>query len=177
MEPDEASTRLPAGPSQSARRGPGPSRTGDSGEGAAAVPWDPEGEASAEPESGAQAEALLREVPTGTKSQLEISESLKAIYKGLFEVEAKCIRAAREHSRADGEHGTDEPRSLTDDQWQGLVKLHCGLLDNFYDFFLASQTPLASDAVKRLPLKYGMPARLRRNGSRPAPARPSPFGS
>ncbi len=45
-----------------------------------------------------------------------------------------------------------------------LVALHWTLLQEHHDFFLASQHPSASMALKRLANKYAMPARMWRHG-------------
>jgi hypothetical protein len=45
-----------------------------------------------------------------------------------------------------------------------LIALHRTLLHEHHDFFLASQHPRASPAVRRLLAKYDMPARVWRHG-------------
>ena len=50
------------------------------------------------------------------------------------------------------------------EQWQALIALHRTLLHEHHDFFLASQHPSASPALRRLASKYAMPARMRRHG-------------
>jgi len=45
-----------------------------------------------------------------------------------------------------------------------LIALHRTLLHEHHDFFLASQHPSATPAVRRLAIKYAMPARLWRHG-------------
>jgi len=54
--------------------------------------------------------------------------------------------------------------SLNVKQLQALIMLHRTLLHEHYDFFLASQHPSASSALKRLAIKYAMPARMWRHG-------------
>ncbi|ETN36721.1 uncharacterized protein HMPREF1541_08999 [Cyphellophora europaea CBS 101466] len=53
---------------------------------------------------------------------------------------------------------------LSNDQWQALIGLHRTLLHEHHDFFLASQHPTASPALRRLAKKYAMPARMWRHG-------------
>jgi hypothetical protein len=54
--------------------------------------------------------------------------------------------------------------SLKADQFQALIALHRTLLHEHHDFFLASQHPSASPALRRLATKYAMPARMWRHG-------------
>lgn len=49
-------------------------------------------------------------------------------------------------------------------QWQALIPLHRTLLHEHHDFFLASQHPSASAALRLLAEKYAMPARMWRHG-------------
>src|SRR5213078_2329412 len=53
---------------------------------------------------------------------------------------------------------------LNNEQWQALIALHRTLLHEHHDFFLASQHPSASPALRRLASKYAMPARMWRHG-------------
>jgi len=69
-------------------------------------------------------------------------------------VEAKCIHVDAGQSTAiqNGDH------------WQALIALHRTLLHEHHDFFLASQHPSASPALRRLASKYSMPARMWKHG-------------
>ena len=79
---------------------------------------------------------------------------VKGIYTGLVTIE--------DHCKAVAAYNTDfQPSS---EQWQALIDLHHTLLNKHHDFFRASQHPAASDALKRLPAKYAMPARMWRYG-------------
>ncbi|KAJ2893073.1 uncharacterized protein MKZ38_009069 [Zalerion maritima] len=55
-------------------------------------------------------------------------------------------------------------RVLGAEQWQALIALHRTLLHEHHDFFLASQHPSATPALRRLATKYAMPARMWRHG-------------
>ena len=81
---------------------------------------------------------------------------VKGIYTGLVMVEKKCVTiiAQRVSTR----------NKLNDDQSQALIALPRTLLHEHHDFFLASQHPTASPALRRLAQKYAMPARMWRNG-------------
>lgn len=68
-------------------------------------------------------------------------------------VEERCI----------GYQQSELPSMLAKDQWQALSSLHCLLLHKHNDFFLASQHPSASVALKKLSEKYAMPARMWRH--------------
>lgn len=54
--------------------------------------------------------------------------------------------------------------SLNVEQFQALIALHRTLLHEHHDFFLASQHPSASPALKGLARKHAMPARMWRHG-------------
>ena len=53
---------------------------------------------------------------------------------------------------------------LSNEQWWALIALHRTLLHEHHDFFLASQHPSSSPALRRLATKYAMPARMWRHG-------------
>jgi hypothetical protein len=55
-------------------------------------------------------------------------------------------------------------REISDEQWQSLTALHRTLLYGHHDFFLASQHPSSSPALRRLATKYAMPVRMWRHG-------------
>ena len=54
--------------------------------------------------------------------------------------------------------------SLNGEQLEALIALHRTNLHEHHDFFLASQHPSASPALRRLASKYAMPARMWRHG-------------
>jgi len=74
-------------------------------------------------------------------------------------VETKCIEVDNAQSS-----NTDANSKLNNEQWQALIALHRTLLHEHHDFFLASQHPSASPALRRLASKYAMPARMWRHG-------------
>ncbi len=84
---------------------------------------------------------------------------VKGIYAGLVMVESKCIDVDNAQEVA-GENG----QKLNNEQWMALIALHRTLLHEHHDFFLASQHPSASPALKKLASKYAMPARMWRHG-------------
>ncbi len=86
---------------------------------------------------------------------------MKGIYAGLVMVESKCIEVDNAQS---SQNAADPQQKLSDEQWMALIALHRTLLHEHHDFFLASQHPSASDALKRLANKYAMPARMWRHG-------------
>ncbi|CRG87224.1 DNA polymerase 3 [Talaromyces islandicus] len=86
----------------------------------------------------------------------QLINEVRAIYAGLVMVEKKCIDIDKQQSE-----NRDE---LKDVQWQALIALHRTLLHEHYDFFLASNHPLASTVLKKLADKYSMPSRMWRYG-------------
>src|SRR5271170_3783115 len=71
-------------------------------------------------------------------------------------VEKKCVEIDSQQASA--------TNKLSNEQWQALIALHRTLLHEHHDFFLASQHPSASPALRRLATKYAMPARMWRHG-------------
>ncbi len=84
---------------------------------------------------------------------------VKGVYAGLVMVESKCIEVDNNQASQ-----ADAASKLNNDQWQALIALHRTLLHEHHDFFLASQHPSASPALRRLAAKYAMPARMWRHG-------------
>ncbi|QKX61675.1 uncharacterized protein TRUGW13939_08828 [Talaromyces rugulosus] len=86
----------------------------------------------------------------------QLINEVRAIYAGLVMVEKKCIDIDKQQ--------TENPDELKHVQWQALIALHRTLLHEHYDFFLASNHPLASTVLKKLAEKYSMPSRMWRYG-------------
>jgi hypothetical protein len=76
-------------------------------------------------------------------------------------VETKCIHVDRAQTAA-SQDGPDS--KLAVDHCQTLIALHRTLLHEHHNFFLASQHPSASPALRRLAAKYSMPARIWKHG-------------
>jgi len=79
-------------------------------------------------------------------------------------VEGKCIKVGVKQAAIAREAPPGEIPKLSNEQWQALIALYRTLLREFHDFFQASQHPSATPAVRRLAIKYAMPARLWRHG-------------
>ncbi|KAI1041322.1 hypothetical protein LB505_002424 [Fusarium chuoi] len=60
-------------------------------------------------------------------------------------VETKCIEVDNAQSS-----NTDANSKLNNEQWQALIALHRTLLHEHHDFFLASQHPSASPALRSM---------------------------
>ena len=103
---------------------------------------------------------MLLQPDTRPISHEQLASEVKSIYAGLVMVEAKCIEVDERQSTANASSKLE----LRDDQWQSLIAFHKQLLHEHHDFFLASQHPSASPALKRLAAKYLMPARMWRHG-------------
>ncbi|KAK4162042.1 EST/SMG-like protein 1 [Cladorrhinum sp. PSN259] len=102
---------------------------------------------------------LIKQPETRPISQEQLVAEVKGIYAGLVMVESKCIEVDNAQSQQN-----DPTNKLNHDQWQALIALHRTLLHEHHDFFLASQHPSASPALRRLASKYAMPARMWRHG-------------
>jgi hypothetical protein len=106
---------------------------------------------------------IIRQPETRPISQEQLVAEVKGIYAGLVMVEAKCIEVDNKQAAlAQGDPASHPP--LNNEQWQALIALHRTLLHEHHDFFLASQHPSASPALRRLASKYAMPARMWRHG-------------
>ncbi|KAM3064714.1 hypothetical protein ACMFMG_010634 [Clarireedia jacksonii] len=116
-------------------------------------------------ESKSQGEeyTIILQSETRPISQKQLVAEVKGIYAGLVMVEAKCIEVDNEQAGLTQRDSSSQPK-LNNEQWQALIALHRTLLHEHHDFFLASQHPSASEALRRLALKYTMPARMWRHG-------------
>ncbi|KAF4486122.1 EST/SMG-like protein 1 [Colletotrichum fructicola Nara gc5] len=106
-----------------------------------------------------QTEVLIKQPETRPISQEQLVAEVKGIYAGLVMVEGKCIEVDNAQAST-----TQSSPKLNNEQWQALIALHRTLLHEHHDFFLASQHPSASPALRRLASKYAMPARMWRHG-------------
>ena len=96
--------------------------------------------------------SLFRQPVTKEITQDQLINEVKGIYAGLVMVEKKCVEIDQQQAQNN--------KQLSAEQWQALIALHRTLLHEHHDFFLASQHPSASDALRRLATKYAMPARM-----------------
>ncbi|KAL0475282.1 hypothetical protein QR685DRAFT_431429 [Neurospora intermedia] len=103
---------------------------------------------------------FLKQPETRAISQEQLVTEVKGIYAGLVMVESKCI----EVDNAQNAEADPANKPINHEQWQALIALHRTLLHEHHDFFLASQHPSASPALRRLAAKYAMPARMWRHG-------------
>ena len=110
---------------------------------------------------------LIRQPASRPISQQQLATEVKAIYSGLSMIEQKCVNIINSPGTYAGEPergpSSSTPRSLVD-QWKALIALHRTLLHEHHDFFLASQHPAASPAIRELASKYSMPARMWKHG-------------
>ncbi|KAF1961918.1 hypothetical protein CC80DRAFT_199924 [Byssothecium circinans] len=106
---------------------------------------------------------LLLQPDSRPISQEQLASEVKSIYAGLTMVETKCIHVDRAQAAA-LQDDSDPNSKLASDHWQALIALHRTLLHEHHDFFLASQHPSASPALRRLAAKYSMPARMWKHG-------------
>ncbi|TGO65625.1 hypothetical protein BOTNAR_0076g00190 [Botryotinia narcissicola] len=106
---------------------------------------------------------IILQPETRPISQEQLVAEVKGIYAGLVMVEAKCIEVDNKQATLVQGNPPTQPK-LNNEQWQALIALHRTLLHEHHDFFLASQHPSASPALRRLASKYAMPARMWRHG-------------
>lgn len=106
---------------------------------------------------------IILQPETRPISQEQLVAEVKGIYAGLVMVEAKCIEVDNEQATLAQADPSAQPK-LNNEQWQALIALHRTLIHEHHDFFLASQHPSASPALRRLASKYAMPARMWRHG-------------
>ncbi|PNY24198.1 SMG-like protein 1, partial [Tolypocladium capitatum] len=97
---------------------------------------------------------MIRQPETRPISQEQLVAEVKGIYAGLVMIESKCIEY----------DSSQEANQLSQEQYHALIALHRSVLHEHHDFFLASQHPSASEALRRLASKYAMPARMWRHG-------------
>jgi hypothetical protein len=108
---------------------------------------------------------LLLQPETRPISHERLVTEVKGIYAGLVMVEAKCIDVdEKQLENAHAQENDSNKPKLTGEQWSTLIALHKTLLHEHHDFFLASQHPSASLALRRLAAKYSMPARMWTHG-------------
>ncbi|KAH0565567.1 hypothetical protein GP486_001035 [Trichoglossum hirsutum] len=107
---------------------------------------------------------LVLQPETRPISQEQLVAEVKGIYAGLVMVEAKCVDVDNKQARDTQEAEPGKQPKLNNEQWQALIALHRTLLHEHHDFFLASQHPSASPALRRLASRYAMPARMWRHG-------------
>jgi len=103
---------------------------------------------------------LLLQPDSRPISQEQLASEVKSIYAGLSMVETKCIHVDRAQTTA----AQNSDTKLASDYWQALIALHRTLLHEHHDFFLASQHPSASPALRRVAAEYSMPTRMWKHG-------------
>ncbi|KAF1344535.1 hypothetical protein BDV97DRAFT_56102 [Delphinella strobiligena] len=89
-----------------------------------------------------------------TSDQLAVE--VKNIYSDLVAVEAKCISLDNSELASDRK----QIESHEQQKWQAMMALHRTLLYEHHDFLSASQHPAAHEPLRKLILKYSIPARM-----------------
>ncbi|KAJ6258181.1 hypothetical protein Dda_7100 [Drechslerella dactyloides] len=125
--------------------------------------FPPVNQPGSDEDSPEQQPELILQPETRPISQEQLVAEVKGIYAGLVMVEAKCIEVDSKQAAAATQGGKDVPH-LNNDQWRALIALHRTLLHEHHDFFLASQHPSAAPSLRKLAIKYAMPARMWRHG-------------
>ncbi|KAK5118395.1 hypothetical protein LTR62_002909 [Meristemomyces frigidus] len=100
---------------------------------------------------------LLLQPDSSIITEDQLTTEIKGIYAGLVNVEAKCIHVDTAQA-ADAAVAPDRGR------WQALIALHRTLLYEHHDFLMATQHPSATPALRALPIKYSMLARMWKHG-------------
>lgn len=149
-EGDPIPTRSPASAQPAPQQHPRPSRRRDNNKAISNLQTE---------EEDPSVNTMIGQPETRPISQEQLVAEVKGIYAGLVMVESKCIEVDSSQSAQN-----DSNPKLNNEQWQALIALHRTLLHEHHDFFLASQHPSASPALRRLASKYAMPARMWRHG-------------
>ncbi|KAF2400596.1 hypothetical protein EJ06DRAFT_467162, partial [Trichodelitschia bisporula] len=100
-----------------------------------------------------------RQPESRTISPEQLATEVKSIYQGLTMVESKCRHVDKAQVAA-----LNDGAPLEDIHFQALLALHRTLLHEHHDFFLASQHPMATPALRKLAQKYTMTARMWKHG-------------
>lgn len=96
--------------------------------------------------------SVLYSLPSQSLSHAQLKTELTVIYASLTMLEFKCREI--DSKQAQGNPGLNDP------QWQILTCVHLCLLHQHYNFLLAVQHPSASPSMRKLILKYALPARM-----------------
>lgn len=105
--------------------------------------------------------AMIEQPEAKPISQEQLIAEVKGIYAGLAMVENRGIEVDNFQEFSPNQTFST---NLNNEQWQALISLHRTLLHEHHDFFLASQHPAPSPALRRLASTYDMPARMWRHG-------------
>lgn len=108
-------------------------------------------------EGGIESTKLITQLETQTISQEQLIAIVKNTYVELVEAESKCMEVVNSLS-------SQSETQPDNEQWEALIDQHMTLLRIHHTFFVASQHPPANQALRRLPSKYAMPARMWRHG-------------
>ncbi len=84
----------------------------------------------------------------------QLVEEVDGIYAGLLMLEARCIEIDR----------VAWGPNISNYEWQALIVLHKQLLNEFYDFFLATGHPSADSRLRNLAADRSMPGRMWHHG-------------
>ncbi|KAL4784642.1 hypothetical protein BJX76DRAFT_347655 [Aspergillus varians] len=106
-------------------------------------------------DGGTASSSILLQVETELPTEEQLINDIRGIYAGLVMVEKKCKEYIDQ---------SQSKTELSQQHWQVLIGIHRTLLQEHHDFFLASQHPAGNPVLKRLAVKYSMPARLWRYG-------------
>ena len=91
---------------------------------------------------------------------LTVLTMITAIYANLVLIEAKLREIGENYLQTEAQ----THRKISNDTWGNISALHRKLLHEHQDFFVASQHPSASCALKSLASKYSMPTRKWQHG-------------
>ncbi|PGH08568.1 hypothetical protein GX51_01087 [Blastomyces parvus] len=86
--------------------------------------------------------------------EILVREAAK-IYEGLLTTEMRCLAEDAKMTRI---------RTLSENQWNDLVKWHRSLLDHHYDLLICTQHPISNREIWVIPVKYSMPSRMLHQG-------------
>lgn len=106
--------------------------------------------------------AMLWQVSTGPISKIRLLKEVKKIYAGLLAAESECVSLDKRYLLVAQEQ--TPPANLQPDQWQAMMQIHQLLISECHDFLLASQHPVADNALRLLAVEISILPRMWSHG-------------
>lgn len=101
---------------------------------------------------------MLRQPDSSRISAEQLAAEIRAIVASVFTIEDEARKCIEDDEK------TDPAIEMNNDQLKTLAELHCTLLREYYDFYLATHGPSANPGARTLFAKFQLPARICRYG-------------